>query len=307
MPRPASRRRRVGTALLVSVVAALVVGGLAFRAPSSAAGGPGVGSTGAVGVGAFPSASSAAPVPSVGLLSDPTQSQPPVVGMPVGFAGPRMPAHIALDAWPRPEPPPVWSLTGYVWPLAHPRLTLPFGPTAWGTRVVNGDLFHDGVDLATFCGDRVLAAHDGVVLAAGRHFDDDLGWVGSLAAYYRLLNTKQMWPDLPIVVVTDDGNGYRSVYAHFSKLTVHVGQQVHAGQLIGYEGMTGHATGCHVHYGLFSPLQTWTFAIEPKVARDMRLPRLEIARIDPLLVLPYRRGLGGVVRQPVGPAAIPSP
>ena len=155
------------------------------------------------------------------------------------------------------------------------------------------------MDLATFCGDHVRATHDGTVLAAGRHFDDFMGWVGSLSAYYRRLDVHQLWPELPIVIVIDDGNGYRSMYAHFSMVTVHVGQRVHAGQLIGYEGMTGHATGCHVHYGLYSPLETATFGIEPKVARDMRLPMLEVARIDPLLVLPYRKGLGGVVR-PMG-------
>jgi murein DD-endopeptidase MepM/ murein hydrolase activator NlpD len=201
-----------------------------------------------------------------------------------------IPARIAMDS---PTPAPVSSLTGYVWPIAHPRLTLPFGPTPWGSRVVDGHLFHDGVDLATFCNDRIMATHDGVVLAAGRQFDDLIGWVGNLGAYYHRLNVHHLWPDLPIVVIIDDGNTYRSVYAHFWKVVVHPGQHVHAGQLIGYEGMTGHATGCHLHYGIFSPYQTATFGIVPKVAKDMRLPTLEIARIDPLLVLPYRRGLSG--------------
>ena len=159
--------------------------------------------------------------------------------------------------------------------------------------MVDGRLFHDGVDLATFCNDRIMATHDGVVLAAGRQFDTFIGWVGSLGAYYHRLNVHHLWPELPIVVIIDDGNTYRSVYAHFWKVVVHPGQRVHAGQLIGYEGMTGHATGCHLHYGIFSPYETATFGIQPKVAKDMRLPRLEIARIDPLLVLPYRRGLSG--------------
>jgi murein DD-endopeptidase MepM/ murein hydrolase activator NlpD len=222
-------------------------------------------------------------------------STPPVI---VGSTspGPATPAdrdHVAMVPA-RPAPPA--TLTGYVWPIAHPRLTLPFGPTDWGTRIVDGKLFHDGVDLATFCNDRIMAAHDGVVLAAGRHFDNEIGWVGSLDAYYRYIDAHGLWFDLPNAVIVDDGNGYRSIYAHMWKLTVKVGQHVRAGQLIGYEGMTGHATGCHVHYGLYSPLETATFGIEPKVAHDMRLPTLEIARIDPLLVLPYRKGLGGVVR-----------
>jgi murein DD-endopeptidase MepM/ murein hydrolase activator NlpD len=140
--------------------------------------------------------------------------------------------------------------------------------------------------MATFCGDSVRAAHAGVVLAAGRHFDDVIGWVGDLSRYYEILDRKDMWKDLPLVVVIDDGNGYRSMYAHFGKVAVQKGEKVRAGQLIGYEGMTGHASGCHVHYGLFSPLETRTFGVRPDILHRLRLPRYEIARIDPLEVLP---------------------
>ena len=140
--------------------------------------------------------------------------------------------------------------------------------------------------MATFCGDKVRAAHDGTVLAAGRHFDDHLGWVGDLSAYYARLDKKKLWTTLPIVVVIDDGNGYRSVYAHFGKIVVKEGQVVKAGTLLGYEGRTGHATGCHLHYGLFSPFERATFALDPAVAKRMKLPAAEIARIDPRLVLP---------------------
>ena len=182
--------------------------------------------------------------------------------------------------------PSIGLLNGYQWPLAHPRLTLPFGPTPWGTRIVNGELYHDGIDMATFCGDHVHAAHAGTVLAAGRHFDDVMGWVGDLGPYYHRLDRRHAWMTLPILVVIDDGNGYRSMYAHFSEVVVKVGQQVRAGQLLGYEGATGHASGCHVHYGLFSPWETRAFRIEPGVAARLRTPGAEIARIDPLAVLP---------------------
>lgn len=183
-------------------------------------------------------------------------------------------------------PPPPERLTGYRWPIGRPRITLPFGPTPWGTRVVDGRPFHDGIDLATFCGDRIKAAHDGIVIAAGRHYDKAIGWIGDLSAYYRRLDRKRLWRALPIVVVIDDGNQYRSVYAHFSRIEVRKGDVVEAGDLLGYEGMTGHASGCHLHYGLFSPRETETFRIKADVAQRMKLPRLEIARVDPLLVLP---------------------
>jgi murein DD-endopeptidase MepM/ murein hydrolase activator NlpD len=183
-------------------------------------------------------------------------------------------------------PPQPGELTGYVWPLTRGRISLPFKAIPGGTRINDGKLFHDGVDMATFCGDTVRAAHDGLVLAAGRHFDDQIGWVGDLAPYYRILDKRKLWDDLPNVVITDDGNGYRSIYAHMSSLTVRVGDRVRAGQRIGYEGATGHASGCHVHYGLFSPLEAKTFGVRADILRHLRTPPLEIARIDPLLVLP---------------------
>ena len=185
---------------------------------------------------------------------------------------------------PTPEPPA--TLEGYRSPLPHGRLTLPFGPSPWGSRLVEGQAFHDGIDLATFCGDRVKAAHDGTVLAAGRRFDGAIGWVGDLKPYTDRLDKKHLWQTLPITVVIDDGNGYRSIYAHFGKVVVKKGQTVKAGQLLGYEGATGRASGCHLHYGLFSPLETATFAIEPEVVQRMKVPGFQIARIDPLIVLP---------------------
>ena len=124
--------------------------------------------------------------------------------------------------------------------------------------------------MASFCGDTVRAAHDGVVLAAGRKFDDQIGWVGDLTRYYATLDKKKLWDDLPIVVIVDDGNGYRSIYAHMSKITVTVGQTVRAGKRIGYEGATGHASGCHVHYGLFSPLETDVFGVREDILKNLR-------------------------------------
>jgi murein DD-endopeptidase MepM/ murein hydrolase activator NlpD len=185
-----------------------------------------------------------------------------------------------------PAPVPPETLEGYRSPLPHGRLTLPFGPSPWGSRVVEGQAFHDGIDLATFCGDRVKAAHDGTVLAAGRRFDAEIGWVGDLQPYFDRLDRKHLWGTLPITVVIDDGNGYRSIYAHFGKVVVKKGQTVKAGQLLGYEGATGRASGCHLHYGLFSPLETGTIAIEPAVVKRMKVPAFQVARVDPLIVLP---------------------
>ena len=201
--------------------------------------------------------------------------------------------------------PAVAGLTGYRWPVAHGRLTLPYGPTPWGDWMVDDQPFHDGVDLATFCGDRIVAAHDGTVVTAGRHFDDEMGWIGDLGAYKARLDAKNLWTTLPIVVVIDDGNGYRSVYAHFGKIVVNPGATVRAGDLLGYEGRTGHASGCHLHYGLFSPQEVAAFVLDPSVAKRMKLPASEIARIDPTLVLPPRPKASG--KPSVDASAKPSP
>ena len=83
-----------------------------------------------------------------------------------------------------------------------------------------------------------------------------MGWIGDLSKYYARLDAKKLWITLPIVVVIDDGNGYRSVYAHFGKIVVKKGQTVRPATLLGYEGRTGRASGCHLHYGLFSPFET---------------------------------------------------
>jgi murein DD-endopeptidase MepM/ murein hydrolase activator NlpD len=199
------------------------------------------------------------------------------------------------------------ELIGYTWPLRKGRISLPFKAIPGGSRIKDGKLFHDGVDIASFCGDTVRAAHGGVVLAAGRHFDDYIGWIGDLSEYYRTLDRKKLWDDLPNVVIIDDGNGYRSVYAHMSVVSVAVGQRVKGGQKIGKEGATGHASGCHVHFGLFSPLETDTFGVRANIRKALNTPEFEIARIDPLQVLP-----GGAealktrkVPQPPVPTAAP--
>jgi murein DD-endopeptidase MepM/ murein hydrolase activator NlpD len=49
-------------------------------------------------------------------------------------------------------------------------------------------------------------------------------------------------------VVVDHGNGLASLYGHLSRINVSVGQDVKPGNSIGLEGMTGMATGPHVHF-----------------------------------------------------------
>jgi murein DD-endopeptidase MepM/ murein hydrolase activator NlpD len=176
--------------------------------------------------------------------------------------------------------------SGYRWPLDHGRITTAFGPLTGGVFLADGVPWHDGIDIASFCGDRIVAAHDGVVLAAGRHVDQYLGWIGDIAAYHARLDAKNLWYSRAVIVITDDGNGYRSVYVHLYKADVTVGQQVKAGDFIGWEGETGYATGCHLHYSIFDPTDLGIFTSDPKIVARELLPAAEIARIDPLTILP---------------------
>jgi murein DD-endopeptidase MepM/ murein hydrolase activator NlpD len=235
----------------------------------------------AVGVDLAPAAVGAVPAPAaVGAALAPMPPGPPILAA-------LLERRFAVDPGvPLPRAPA--RLTGYVWPLARGRITVDFGSFIGGTWVVDGERFHDGVDIASFCGDRVRAAHGGVVLAASRRFDDVIGWVGDLDRYYATLDKKKWWSALPITVVIADGNGYRSIYAHLSRATVRVGERVSAGQPIGYEGATGRASGCHLHFGLFSPLEATTFAIRADIAKRLATPPREIARVDPAVVLPPR-------------------
>jgi murein DD-endopeptidase MepM/ murein hydrolase activator NlpD len=186
----------------------------------------------------------------------------------------------------RPPAPPIVELTGYRWPLDHATLTNGYGRGRPGSLVQNGRPFHDGIDIATWCGDRITAAHDGEVIAVGRKHLRAVGWLGDLSATKAEFDRRHLWSQQAIAVVINDGNGYRSIYLHLGYATVEVGEHVKAGQLIGYEGSTGYSTGCHLHYSLFSPLERATLALDPELAKTSHLPDHMIARINPLAVLP---------------------
>lgn len=198
------------------------------------------------------------------------------------------PSPTSSEASPTPIPTPETrsdppeKLKGYVWPIRGARLTSRFGPRSDGLVIIDGQRAHDGMDLATFCGDKIRAAHDGVVLYAGRKFDPYLGYSDSLDRLYARITNMN---NFPVVVVIDDGNGYRSVYVHLSAsgLKVGAGDVVKAGQVIGLEGATGRATGCHLHYSLIRMDGPWQ-DVSP-THHSLYPPRVR-QRVDPFLVLP---------------------
>lgn len=187
---------------------------------------------------------------------------------------------------PTPVSLPPEELTGYAWPVRNALITGRVGPREFGQFIVlDGQGAHDGLDLATYCNDRVRAAHDGTVLYAGRNFDPYLGYWGDPAPIYDRLQRLGRVNQQPIVVVIDDGNGYRSVYVHLNKASVEQGMTVSAGDIIGLEGATGYVTGCHLHYTLIRMDGAWQEVV-PRLAQYGYPPYVR-ERVNPLDVLPW--------------------
>lgn len=114
----------------------------------------------------------------------------------------------------------------WILPLQYKVCTSYFGyrdhPLAEATK------FHYGVDLAADLGTPVVASRSGTVTTASYEADN--------AGYY---------------VNIDHLDGYSSRYMHMQKYIVTEGQFVMAGQIIGYCGATGAATGSHLHFGIY--------------------------------------------------------
>jgi len=126
----------------------------------------------------------------------------------------------------------------FLWPVTG-RISGLFG----AQRVYQGEkgAFHSGIDVAVPQGTPVRAPADGVVLLAVS--GDPFTLEGHL-------------------LMVGHGMGLDSAFLHLSHIDVKVGDVVHQGQVIGESGMTGRATGPHLHWAL-----TW-----------------HGERIDPLLV-----------------------
>lgn len=111
-----------------------------------------------------------------------------------------------------------WPLPGYY------TVTSPFGNRLH--PVLKVYKMHTGIDIAgSGCnGKNVVAAADGTVISAG--------WISGYG------NT----------VIIDHGGGITTLYGHSQKLLVKKGDKVKRGQAIMLVGMTGYATGPHLHF-----------------------------------------------------------
>jgi murein DD-endopeptidase MepM/ murein hydrolase activator NlpD len=125
----------------------------------------------------------------------------------------------ALNQWT--EPPP--ESLRMPQPVPGPRSSS-FG----SRRIFNGQARnpHSGMDIAAPSGTPVLTPIAGTVVDTGEYFFNG--------------NT----------VFVDHGRGLISMYCHLSAVDVKPGQRLAAGTRIGAVGMTGRATGPHLHWGL---------------------------------------------------------
>lgn len=106
------------------------------------------------------------------------------------------------------------------WPLDAVKLSQPFRP-------VKKRRPHLGIDLTGAKGTPIKAAHEGLVIYAGRGFK----------GFGRL-----------VIVEYDDQ--WASLYAHLDKILVKQGQVVSRGEVVGKMGRSGRATGVHLHFEL---------------------------------------------------------
>jgi murein DD-endopeptidase MepM/ murein hydrolase activator NlpD len=127
------------------------------------------------------------------------------------------------------------SFTPSLWPVDG-QITANFGERL---DPFNGEgEFHTGVDISAAYGDSVHVTADGVVITADTR-----------PGYGRL-------------VVIDHGFGMTTWYGHLSGFNTSLGQQVHRGDIIGYAGTSGRATGPHVHYEIRlngAPINPWRY------------------------------------------------
>ncbi len=117
-----------------------------------------------------------------------------------------------------------------VWPVKG-RISSAYG---WRTHPISGKKdFHEGLDIAAPSGTAIVAAAEGVVVYAA--YKGGYGYT----------------------VIIEHTGGLQTQYSHNSSNQVSVGQKVKQGQQIAKVGMTGSATGPHVHFMVFL---NWEYA-----------------------------------------------
>lgn len=155
------------------------------------------------------------------------------------------------------------------WPLDNIFITQYFGRTIDAQRLYSSGT-HNGVDFRASVGTPVKAVLSGVVQGTG-NTDAQKGCY----SYGK-------W------VLIKHPNGLSSLYGHLSLIKVAEGQNVGTGEIIGYSGQTGYATGPHLHLTVYASqgvqVQKYSSSINCK---NVSIPIADIkAYLDPMLYLP---------------------
>ena len=123
------------------------------------------------------------------------------------------------------------------WPLDNVTITQYFGNTEFAKSGAYKGSGHNGVDFRATLGTTITSAGRGTVRATG---NTDIGCQGG---------SYGQW-----VLIDHDSNlaGLSTLYSHLSLIKVSAGDTLGAGDLIGYSGQTGYATGPHLHFGVYA-------------------------------------------------------
>jgi murein DD-endopeptidase MepM/ murein hydrolase activator NlpD len=116
---------------------------------------------------------------------------------------------------------------------ARDALTQGYGATEFAKNGYVGH-WHNGVDFGVPLGTPILAAEDGTVAAVGNQ--DSYCYRGAYGKF----------------VVIQHTNNLTTLYGHLSQYVVQKGGTIKRGQVIGYSGKTGYATGPHLHFTVFA-------------------------------------------------------
>lgn len=154
-----------------------------------------------------------------------------------------------------------------MWPLDNVRITQHFGRTKDAARLYASGT-HNGIDLAANRGTPVKAASGGTVIGTGN--TDTVCPKGSYGKW----------------VFIRHNNGLSTLYAHLDLIKVTEGQTVSVGDIIGYSGNTGYATGPHLHFTVFATdgVQVGSYASKGGCSGrswTMPLPTAKNAYLDP--------------------------
>ncbi|MGL6247819.1 MAG: M23 family metallopeptidase [Culicoidibacterales bacterium] len=106
----------------------------------------------------------------------------------------------------------------------------------------NGNLkFHQATDWAGKSNARIIASASGTVSKVVNHCVEGNSSCGN------------GFGNQVIITHLIDGKTYQTVYGHLANVSIHQGEKVNQGQIIGIQGNTGASNGAHVHFELHQP------------------------------------------------------